>query len=190
MIGYVTIGALDSEQSGRFYDAVFDVLGHDRRMEGGGWIAYGPKGGAAGFAFAAAWIALAGMMAWLRRASLTPFVIYRLVLGAGLLAFGAYRVATGTVVPAPVESAAATTSGWPRSIEKGCIALSGLTMARRPGVWAAAPTAITSMSLTTDAVSSKGRVRRSSRRRATEGDWGGVASESTWNGATVALPNS
>ena len=50
MIGYVTIGALDSEQSGKFYDAVFDALGHGRRMEGGGWIAYGPKGGAAGFA--------------------------------------------------------------------------------------------------------------------------------------------
>jgi catechol 2,3-dioxygenase-like lactoylglutathione lyase family enzyme len=50
MIGYVTIGALDSEQSGRFYDALFDALGHDRRMEGGGWIAYGPKGGAQGFA--------------------------------------------------------------------------------------------------------------------------------------------
>lgn len=50
MIGYVTIGALDSEQSGRFYDALFDALGHDRRMEGGGWIAYGPKDGANGFA--------------------------------------------------------------------------------------------------------------------------------------------
>ncbi|HYE47335.1 MAG TPA: VOC family protein [Caulobacter sp.] len=49
MLGYVTIGALDSEQSGRFYDALFDALGHDRRMEGGGWIAYGPKGGAEGF---------------------------------------------------------------------------------------------------------------------------------------------
>ncbi len=50
MIGYVTIGALDSEQSGKFYDAVFDALGHDRRTEGGGWIGYGPKGGGEGFA--------------------------------------------------------------------------------------------------------------------------------------------
>jgi hypothetical protein len=49
MIGYVTIGALDSVQSGVFYDAVFDVLGSDRRTEGGGWIGYGPKGGGAGF---------------------------------------------------------------------------------------------------------------------------------------------
>lgn len=50
MIGYVTIGALDSEQSGKFYDAVFGALGHDRRTEGGGWIGYGPKDGGQGFA--------------------------------------------------------------------------------------------------------------------------------------------
>lgn len=37
------------------------------------------------FAFVAAYIALAGMMAWLRRATMTPFVIYRLILGFGLL---------------------------------------------------------------------------------------------------------
>lgn len=37
------------------------------------------------FAFVAAYVALAAMMAWLRRASLTPFVIYRLILGVGLL---------------------------------------------------------------------------------------------------------
>jgi len=46
---------------------------------------------AAGMAFIAALVALAGMMAWLRRASFTPFVVYRLVLGAFLLGI-VYRV--------------------------------------------------------------------------------------------------
>ena len=41
---------------------------------------------AAGLAFATALIAIAIMMAWLKRASFTPFVIYRIVLGIGLLA--------------------------------------------------------------------------------------------------------
>lgn len=41
----------------------------------------------AGIAFVTALVALAAMMAWLRRASFTPFVIYRLLLGAGLLAW-------------------------------------------------------------------------------------------------------
>ncbi len=41
---------------------------------------------AAGLAFVAALIAMAAMMRWLRRASFAPFVIYRLVLGGGLLA--------------------------------------------------------------------------------------------------------
>lgn len=41
---------------------------------------------AAGLAFVTALIAIAVMMAWLRRASFTPFVIYRLLLGAALLA--------------------------------------------------------------------------------------------------------
>lgn len=40
---------------------------------------------AAGFAFIAAWLAIGGMMAWLRRASFTPFVFYRLFLGVSLL---------------------------------------------------------------------------------------------------------
>ena len=40
---------------------------------------------AAALAFATALIAIAGLMAWLRRAGFTPFVVYRLVLGAGLL---------------------------------------------------------------------------------------------------------
>lgn len=39
----------------------------------------------AGIAFVTALMALAAMMAWLRRASFTPFVIYRLLLGGGLL---------------------------------------------------------------------------------------------------------
>jgi hypothetical protein len=41
MIGYVTIGALDSEASGRFYDAVFAPLGSERKLTSGGWIGYG-----------------------------------------------------------------------------------------------------------------------------------------------------
>ncbi len=40
---------------------------------------------AAGLAFCAALAAIGLMMAWLRRASFTPFVIYRVALGAGLL---------------------------------------------------------------------------------------------------------
>lgn len=39
-----------------------------------------------GLALVSAYAAIAGMMAWLRRASLLPFVIYRLVLGAMLTA--------------------------------------------------------------------------------------------------------
>ena len=42
---------------------------------------------AAGLAFLSAMVAIALMMKWLRRASFTPFVLYRVVLGAGLLAF-------------------------------------------------------------------------------------------------------
>ena len=41
MIGYVTIGALDSAASGRFYDAVFGALGSERKLAEGGWIGYG-----------------------------------------------------------------------------------------------------------------------------------------------------
>ncbi len=44
MIGYITIGALDSEASGKFYDAVFGAIGADRKFADGGWIGYGPKG--------------------------------------------------------------------------------------------------------------------------------------------------
>jgi undecaprenyl-diphosphatase len=40
---------------------------------------------AAGLSFVAALAAIAGLMAWLRRSTFTPFVIYRLVLGTALL---------------------------------------------------------------------------------------------------------
>ncbi|MDP6563621.1 MAG: undecaprenyl-diphosphate phosphatase [Alphaproteobacteria bacterium] len=40
---------------------------------------------AAALAFVSAWLAIALMMRWLRHASYTPFVIYRILLGAGLL---------------------------------------------------------------------------------------------------------
>ncbi len=45
---------------------------------------------AAGLAFVAAFVAIAIMMAWLKRASFTPFFIYRLVLGCGLLYYAYY----------------------------------------------------------------------------------------------------
>jgi len=41
----------------------------------------------AAFAFVAAWLAIGGMMAWLRQSSFTPFVVYRLALGLFLLAW-------------------------------------------------------------------------------------------------------
>jgi catechol 2,3-dioxygenase-like lactoylglutathione lyase family enzyme len=44
MIGYITIGALDGEKSGAFYDAVFGAIGNERKFADGGWIGYGPKG--------------------------------------------------------------------------------------------------------------------------------------------------
>jgi len=44
MLGYVTIGALDSEESGKFYDAVLGAIGYGRAFADGGWIGYGPKG--------------------------------------------------------------------------------------------------------------------------------------------------
>jgi catechol 2,3-dioxygenase-like lactoylglutathione lyase family enzyme len=45
MIGYVTIGARDSEASGKFYDAVLGPCGCERKFDDGGWIGYGPLGG-------------------------------------------------------------------------------------------------------------------------------------------------
>lgn len=44
MIGYVTIGALDGEKSGAFYDAVFGAMGCERKFKDGDWIGYGAKG--------------------------------------------------------------------------------------------------------------------------------------------------
>ncbi len=44
MIGYVTIGARDSEASGKFYDAVMEAIGNERKFADGGWIGYGRKG--------------------------------------------------------------------------------------------------------------------------------------------------
>ncbi len=44
MIGYVTIGAQDSEASGKFYDAFCDAFGYERKFADGGWIGYGEKG--------------------------------------------------------------------------------------------------------------------------------------------------
>lgn len=54
------------------YDAGDLVLGQDALL-------------AAALAFVSALAAIALMMRWLRRASFTPFVVYRLLLGAGLL---------------------------------------------------------------------------------------------------------
>ena len=44
IIGYVTIGAKDSEASGRFYDAVLGACGSERKFADGGWIGYGQCG--------------------------------------------------------------------------------------------------------------------------------------------------
>ena len=43
-IGYVTIGAIDGEKSGKFYDAVFSALGSERKVSEGGWLGYGKVG--------------------------------------------------------------------------------------------------------------------------------------------------
>ncbi|MCW5700752.1 MAG: undecaprenyl-diphosphate phosphatase, partial [Rhodospirillales bacterium] len=42
---------------------------------------------ACGLSFVAALVAIVLMMAWLRRATFTPFVVYRIVLGIALLAY-------------------------------------------------------------------------------------------------------
>ena len=44
MLGYVTIVAKDSAASGKFYDAFFGAIGHERKFADGNWIGYGPKG--------------------------------------------------------------------------------------------------------------------------------------------------
>jgi undecaprenyl-diphosphatase len=45
---------------------------------------------AAVLSFVTAFVAIWGMMAWLRRASFTPFVVYRIALSAVLLAVVAF----------------------------------------------------------------------------------------------------
>lgn len=53
--------------------------------QAGAWLLTGDLLVAAGLAFAAALLAISGLMGWLRKASFTPFVLYRLLLGGGLL---------------------------------------------------------------------------------------------------------
>ena len=43
-IGYVTIGAIDGNKSGAFYDAVFTAIGSERKVNDGGWLGYGKVG--------------------------------------------------------------------------------------------------------------------------------------------------
>lgn len=45
MIGYVTIGALDTQAALPFYDAVLGAIGYERGFFEGAWAGYGPKGG-------------------------------------------------------------------------------------------------------------------------------------------------
>lgn len=45
-IGYVTIGAYDVEAALPFFDRVFSAFGYERGEPDGGWVFYGPKGGA------------------------------------------------------------------------------------------------------------------------------------------------
>lgn len=44
MIGYVTIGANDGAESGKFYDALMTAIDNERKFDDSGWIGYGPKG--------------------------------------------------------------------------------------------------------------------------------------------------
>ena len=44
MLGYVTIGVNDVEQSVAFYDEVLGQLGYARTFKDGGWAGYGPGG--------------------------------------------------------------------------------------------------------------------------------------------------
>lgn len=66
ILGAATLAGLELYKSGDV------VLGLDAAL-------------AAAFAFAAALLAIAVMMRWLMRSTYTPFVLYRIVLGAGLL---------------------------------------------------------------------------------------------------------
>lgn len=44
MIGYVTIGALDTEKAGKFYDAVLGAIGYARNITDGNGLGWGAKG--------------------------------------------------------------------------------------------------------------------------------------------------
>ncbi|MFZ1990166.1 MAG: VOC family protein [Alphaproteobacteria bacterium] len=44
MLGYVTIGALDTQESMKFYDPVFAAISYERKFFDKGWAGYGPKG--------------------------------------------------------------------------------------------------------------------------------------------------
>jgi catechol 2,3-dioxygenase-like lactoylglutathione lyase family enzyme len=44
MIGYITIGAADTEQSKTFYDSVLATVGWKSFADYGGYIGYGPDG--------------------------------------------------------------------------------------------------------------------------------------------------
>ncbi len=50
-------------------------------------IGFVPLHSAAFFAFLSALAAIWGMMRWLQHASYTPFVVYRVLLGIGLLIY-------------------------------------------------------------------------------------------------------
>ena len=44
MLGYMTIGALDTAASAKFYDAVLGAIGYARNTTDGDWLGWGPKG--------------------------------------------------------------------------------------------------------------------------------------------------
>ena len=68
IIGAGTLAARDVIEAGD------SVLGRDALL-------------GAAIAFVAAWLAIAAMMAWLRRAGFGPFVVYRVILGAAILVY-------------------------------------------------------------------------------------------------------
>ena len=60
-------------------------------QRGGDWSLGIESIGVALASFVVAWLSIAGLMRWLRHASFTPFVIYRLLLGALLIAWLALK---------------------------------------------------------------------------------------------------
>ena len=108
---YRLLGRTKDDAAGEAFDTAARILGMERREgarlslllsipviigAGGlqGWALYQSGDArltydallAAGLAFAAALIVMAGLMAWLKRSTFTPFVIYRIALGGFLLA--------------------------------------------------------------------------------------------------------